>query len=888
MRKIVAAVTLTAAITIGLEAPATAAPPDPVPPVRLTDGNTLTWTAPELLMGDAPVEFYAGKQSLGRATTTDHRTFSLTVPRPPKAGTVQVRAGGKRLDRPESRRGRIAAVAPAPAPAEPGDVDPGLPGPYRTVSGEYTLDSVPLPGLERPVEMQGVVVAPQGAEGPRPFALFLHGMHGTCYRVAEPEDVTGEWPCPSGFASVPSYRGYLEAQQLLASQGYVTVSISANGVNSLDGDEDAGAQSRSSLVRLHLARWAQWAADGRATAPDVVRQAPPADLSRVLLVGHSRGGEGVNRAAMDSLSPPPKDRDGYAGAVDWTIRGTLMIGPTIFGQNPVPDVPSVTILPGCDGDVSDLQGQVYLDETVGVSRGRALHSAVFMAGANHNFFNTEWTPGQAVSGTSDDTEWLEDGPCTAGRPLRVTAAQQQKAGATYIAAAARVFVDGDDRVRPLLDGSGVRAPSADPVRVLTQAVGGNRTPLVVPDRNVRVGGSGRLCDEVSEDRAKACMVTESWGTSPHFVSLEYLRNEPGRRAVAMRWTAPGQAVSMRPARPVQVSGAVTMRVAVPANARGVEFGVAVTDDAGRRTELGEVSVDGAPTHSAEMAWAQEVRVPLDRAQSVAELELVPRGAAGEAWLIDAWGWQPGTPAPRPVALPRVDVGGMKVQEGDSGTRTYQIPARVRGNGSGRLRLFVQDSVTGTERSWVETVNPDTRRIDVPVEVAGNTRYGGWAQTAVFARAERGLVIGDHVGLVDIREDDPVPTVTVAAVADTVAEGGTLTWRFTLSGPADTGLAVNARAVRGPGGPHLSSTDVDPDWFTEMTYGEEVPEPSRPLHQTAIQPAAWFPAGTVTADVTVPTVADGVSEPDEKVHFELSLGAGRDSVELGTVVGTVTD
>ena len=49
---------------------------------------------------------------------------------------------------------------------------------------------------------------------------------------------------------MPSYRGYLQAQQLLASQGYVTVSISANGINGQDYlDEDGGAQARSSLVR---------------------------------------------------------------------------------------------------------------------------------------------------------------------------------------------------------------------------------------------------------------------------------------------------------------------------------------------------------------------------------------------------------------------------------------------------------------------------------------------------------------------------------------------------------------------------------------------------------------------------------------------------------------
>jgi hypothetical protein len=115
----------------------------------------------------------------------------------------------------------------------------------------------------------------------------------------------------------------------------VTVSISANGINAQDGAEDGGAQARSSLVRLHLARWADWAGT-RAPHRPVVRKRTRADLSRVLLIGHSRGGEGVNRAAMDSLYPPPAAQDGYHGPVRWKIRGTVLIGPTIFGQNPVP------------------------------------------------------------------------------------------------------------------------------------------------------------------------------------------------------------------------------------------------------------------------------------------------------------------------------------------------------------------------------------------------------------------------------------------------------------------------------------------------------------------------------------------------------------------------
>ena len=43
-------------------------------------------------------------------------------------------------------------------------------------------------------------------------------------------------------------------------------------------------------------------------------------------------------------------------------------------------------------------------------------------------------------------------------------------------------------------------------------------------------------------------------------------------------------------------------------------------------------------------WAQEVRVPLPSGLGrVAALELVPETESGQAWLIDAHGWDRGLP-----------------------------------------------------------------------------------------------------------------------------------------------------------------------------------------------------------------------------------------------------
>lgn len=844
-------------------------------------------------MGDARVEFYAGDRLLGRPLAAqDGRTFRLPLDEALKGGhlkgarafgDLQVHAGGRRLDAaglaaaPDGRRAPVAVPAPAPA----NSVDPGKPGSYRTVSGEYTLNSVKLPGMPVPVEMKAVVVAPTGTTGRRPLALFLHGRHSTCYKPGS-NDVNGEWPCRAGEKQIPSYRGYLRDQKLLASQGYVTVSISANGINAQDNPvEDAGAQARSSLVRQHLARWAGWSAH-RPSAPAIVRTAPPADLSRVLLVGHSRGGEGVNRAAMDSLYRPPADQDGYHGPVRWNIRGTVLIGPTIFGQNPVADVPSVTILPGCDGDVSDLQGELAVDGTRGISRGAALHSAVYVIGANHNYFNTEWTPGQAQAPAEDDFWSDPDSPadrdpvCAPGTRTRLTADQQRKAGASYIAAAARLFVAGDDRVRPLLDGSGRRAPSADPARVLTHAVGGNRSAGILPDGAVTVqGGGGRLCSAVDDRPSLRCLTADA-GQSPHFAGWMTQR-EAGRRAVALKWSQPGAAVRVSPGRPVSLRGAkaLALRVVVPPNTTGTQLDVSVTDTAGKRATLGRVRVDGL-TGSTRTAsyWAREVRVPLSAAvragvdlRKVRSVGLTPRSRAGQAWLIDTWGWRPGTPAVRPAALPRVDLGRLTVQEGHSGTRTYRMPVRIAGQGGGTVRLYVPKPGTDTMTSRLVTVRPGEQSIVVPVTVKGDTLHNYDILSNVFVKAVSGAVIGSYSGGVTIENDDPRPTLTITPVADRVTEGQRLTWRATLSAPSGTEMYSFLEVLPVTGGAELSTTDVDPAWLENVSGMPPLPE--RPLSRVELFLYVSIPPGQLTGELSVPTVADRVAEPEESVRLRVT-------------------
>ncbi|MFC8551952.1 hypothetical protein ACFUMI_30845 [Streptomyces sp. NPDC057273] len=851
----------------------------------------LVWTSPAPVpMGDARVEFRSGNRLLGvPVPAADGKAYRLRADglRLGSLDELTVVAGGRRLDADAPAPSRTSGARPParsaltepPFPANP--VDPGVPGGHRTVSGEYGLKSVRLPGYAEPVEMRAMVVGPTGAPGKRPLALFLHGRHSTCYGSGD--EVTGDWPCAPGTRPIPSHKGYLRAQQLLASQGYVTVSISANGINAQDHlAEDAGAQARSSLVRQHLARWAEWS-ENPAGAPSAVRAASPADLSRVLLVGHSRGGEGVNRAALDSLHRPPADQDGHQGPVRWTIRGNVLIGPTIFGQNPAPDVPSMTVLPGCDGDVSDLQGQIYVDGTRGVGSGAALQSAVYMPGANHNFFNSEWTPGQAEAPASDDffEDESPDPVCSPGTSTRLTATQQQSAGATYIAAAAQLFVAGDDRVRPLLDGTGRRAPSAGPARVLSHAVGAHRTPAFLPGPSTAVTG-GRVCAQIDPDPDRACLAPDASGRSPHFAHWE-ASPEPGRDAVAFRWRkgAVGPPVTVRSTGPVSLKGseALALRVILPPNSTGTRMDVALVDSSGRRARLGAAArIDGLPgSDRTTSLWARELRFPLAAAarsgldlSRVTTLELTPRGGTGSAWLMDAWGWRPGTPEARPTAMPRVDIGRLTVDEGDSGVRTFRVPVTVSGQGSGQVRVFVPEPGTDEVTSRVVTVRPGSQDIDVPVEVRGNTRYGYDLTQDVSVKAVRGVAVGAHRGGVTVRNDDATPTVTLTPVEADVTEGRPLTWRLTLSAAADVELGGSLALLPVAGGAELSTADVERSWLEEH-FGEP---PARPVPLSDLwegdDPAfsVRVPAGQTTAEVRIPTVADAVREPTEYLRSRL--------------------
>jgi hypothetical protein len=136
-------------------------------------------------------------------------------------------------------------------------------------------------------------------------------------------------------------------------------------------------------------------------------------------------------------------------------------------------VPLAVPLPYCDGDVSDLQGVHFFDDArYNVPGDASAKHTILVMGANHNFFNTIWTPGGWPAGTADD--WLtfvQFGPAdpwcgTVMGNHRLTPAQQRGTGLAYMAGFFRMYIGGDD-FSAIFKGDAPPPPSAqtDEIRV---------------------------------------------------------------------------------------------------------------------------------------------------------------------------------------------------------------------------------------------------------------------------------------------------------------------------------------------------------------------------------------------------------------------------------------
>ncbi|KAA9380640.1 hypothetical protein F5972_05840 [Microbispora cellulosiformans] len=796
-KALAAAVTTATLSTSLLAGSAHAAPPSPIGSI----GDDGAWTVEPVGGGhrvtlrlnkplpvrDAVPELAADGRSLGPAEESpDGMTLTVVTPDPSvaAASSVDVAWNGEVPEATAAAAGR-AAPSPAKPPAKPhgppvpAPVDPAAPGPYAVTHDEYDLGdtAITLEGLGgRPAEIRAKVYLPEGARGRRPLVVFLHGRHSACYNPTAWTTSNTQWPCPAGQRPIASYQGYDGPADVLASQGYVVVSVSANGVNAADNpySEDRGALARGEVVMRHLDLLAD-ADRGVGEAKLVSLFKGRLDMGDVGLMGHSRGGEGVVKAALMNAGR----------AKPYGIRAVLPLAPTDFARATLPGTPMAVILPYCDGDVSNQQGQHFYDDSrYAVDADPAFRSSLMVMGADHNFFNTEWTPGVAHAPASDDWTNRNDPVCAGAAPSRLTAAEQYAVGTAYIAGFFRLVQGGEQGLLPLFDGSGGTTPSAGRavVHTVAQAPAGGRLDVATftsPSPSTRVSGAATavvcagMLDRSPQSGLPSCATALTTSQAPSWTPATYAGNVASTPVLRFSWNDPTGAVTVpldKPDQNVSRFDALTFRAARDEKATGdVDLAVEVVDKKGasRTVRVSEVSdaLTSFPGTASPLpkTWLRTVRVPLStltgvKPQQISEIRISGASQKGAVYLADLAFTRMDAGEARTGGLPQVSVEGATVDEGDGpGTATLRV--RLSERSKAPVTVQIQTIATGAApvvASAAQEVVIPARSLEASfqVPVAGDTAVASAPQSyQVVASVPVNATIGGGFTRLVVTDDD---------------------------------------------------------------------------------------------------------------------------------------
>jgi hypothetical protein len=255
--------------------------------------------------------------------------------------------------------------------------NPSGSGPYSVGKLDYKLPAISIGGDT--ARMWATVRYPALADGNNaamipsptrlPLVVFLHGNHGVFRK--DGDDFCAD---PGGATETPNHEGYDYVLDSLAKGGFIAISINANDLNCL-GDR---IPERAQLVLAHLGLWKKLNDGGQ---PDPVFNGKfhnRVDLGEIALAGHSRGGEAVVGAALMNNDVALK------------IRAVLCIAPTDAHSWTLADDQLLMLVGAADGDVSDNSGVRIYDRAQQKSSDAWFKSQMYIYGANHNFFNTEW------------------------------------------------------------------------------------------------------------------------------------------------------------------------------------------------------------------------------------------------------------------------------------------------------------------------------------------------------------------------------------------------------------------------------------------------------------------------------------------------------------------
>jgi dienelactone hydrolase len=244
----------------------------------------------------------------------------------------------------------------------------------RTAYWGFGPEALPLNGrvwYPAPVRSEA-----EGGAGPFPLVLIVHGQH------------------PMEDFSDP---GYAYLGELLASRGFIVVSVDENFLNLSPLADLIAFQSlvevddlRGWLLLEHLSVWQDWNEDPESPFYQRV------DMDQIALIGHSRGGQAVAVAAAFNELPYYPDDGSVRFNYGFNLRSVVAFAPVDGGYLPaeqpiVLENVNYLVLHGShDMDVFTFQGDRQYSRVHFTDGRDGFKAAVYIYGANHGQFNTSW------------------------------------------------------------------------------------------------------------------------------------------------------------------------------------------------------------------------------------------------------------------------------------------------------------------------------------------------------------------------------------------------------------------------------------------------------------------------------------------------------------------